>query len=67
VSTSVVRTLALTGCVPGAYAYEDAPVAYYGGGNAYYTPPGASPPKSPPRAGPTRDRKSGEEERRELD
>lgn len=154
----VVGTLALTGCVPGAYVYEDAPVAYYGGGSAYYTspapayygypgyhgypgyyryapypprvvyvdhdhrgddcrheshrnhgprdhrppppgqgprdhrppppgqgprdhrppsdegphdhrppPPGASPSKSPPRVGPKRDRKAGDEERRELD
>ena len=142
----VVGALALTGCVPGAYVYEDAPVAYYGGGSAYYTspapayygypgyhgypgyyryapypprvvyvdhdhrgddcrheshrnhgprdhrppppgqgprdhrppsdegphdhrppPPGASPSRSPPRVGPKRDRKAGDEERRELD
>ena len=35
----VAATFALAGCVPGAYVYEDAPVAYYGGGSAYYSSP----------------------------
>ena len=35
----VAATFTLAGCVPGAYVYEDAPVAYYGGGGAYYSSP----------------------------
>jgi hypothetical protein len=35
----VAGTLALAGCVPSAYVYDDAPTAYYGGGYAYQLPP----------------------------
>lgn len=35
----VLGTLTLAGCVPGAYVYEDAPAAYYGGGGGYYSSP----------------------------
>jgi hypothetical protein len=35
----VAATFTLAGCVPSAYVYEDAPVAYYGGGSAYYSSP----------------------------
>lgn len=35
----VSSALALAGCVPGAYLYEDAPGAYYGGTGAHYAPP----------------------------
>ena len=31
--------LALAGCVPSAYLYDDPPQAYYGGGYGYYPPP----------------------------
>jgi hypothetical protein len=31
--------IALAGCVPSAYLYDDPPPAYYGGGNGYYPPP----------------------------
>lgn len=34
-----VGTLALAGCVPGAYVYDDSPTMYYGGGYGYYPPP----------------------------
>jgi len=31
--------LALAGCVPSAYLYDDPPQAYYGGGYGYHPPP----------------------------